>query len=197
MKKITLVLIAALFLLFPATRAPGLTAGHEREKKENSGEKAQISEQDAAYPVVEWDALVPEDWNPRLPFEGLDINSMEDNDPRLARAVEQFKKLWDDAPVNAALKGKSLRIAGFLVALDYEEQNLKEFLLVPYFGACIHAPPPPANQIIYVTTTANVEDILSMEPVWVYGVLDTDPAETELAKSGYTMEAVKVERYQR
>jgi hypothetical protein len=97
--------------------------------------------------------------------------------------------------VNAALKGKPVRIAGFLVALDYEEQNLKEFLLVPYFGACIHAPPPPANQIIYVTTTANVRDILSMEPVWVYGVLDTDPTQTELAKTGYAMEAVKVERY--
>ena len=48
------------------------------------------------------------------------------------------------------LDGKRVRIGGYVVPLDFEATNVKEFLLVPFVGACIHVPPPPPNQIIYV-----------------------------------------------
>jgi hypothetical protein len=74
---------------------------------------------------------------------------------------------------------------------------LKEFLLVPYFGACIHSPPPPANQImiIYVTSEDPVKGFYFMELVWVYGILDMGHNDTDMGRAGYTMKSVKVEHY--
>ena len=59
-----------------------------------------------------------------------------------------------NAPVNTELDGKQVKIPGFIVPLDVaKDGTVSEFFLVPYFGACIHVPPPPPNQIVYVTTS--------------------------------------------
>ena len=66
----------------------------------------------------------------------------------LATAMAMLKKMrdvWDNAPVNTAIVGQQVRIPGFVVPLEDTKDGMKEFLLVPYFGACIHSPPPPAN----------------------------------------------------
>jgi hypothetical protein len=66
------------------------------------------------------------------------------------------------------------------------------FLLVPYLGACIHVPPPPANQIIYVEGGQSIEIDNPFEPVWVTGTLSTQPLATELADVGYRLAAEDV-----
>jgi hypothetical protein len=49
------------------------------------------------------------------------------------------------------LNGKAIRIPGFMVPLDdMDYESVGRFLLVPDPQACIHVPPPPANQMIYV-----------------------------------------------
>ena len=56
-----------------------------------------------------------------------------------------------NAPVLEELNGQFVKIPGFVVPLEGTAELTTEFLLVPYFGACIHVPPPPSNQIVYVT----------------------------------------------
>jgi hypothetical protein len=98
------------------------------------------------------------------------------------------------APVVAALDGKRVRIGGYVVSLDFDATRVKEFLLVPFVGACIHVPPPPANQIVYVKSEQGLDVSGTFDPVWVTGTLKVATAFTGLAEAGYSLVADKVER---
>jgi hypothetical protein len=97
------------------------------------------------------------------------------------------------APVVTALDGKRVRIGGYVVSLDFDATRVKEFLLVPFVGACIHVPPPPANQLVYVKSEQGFDVSGAFEPVWVTGTLKVSTAFTGLAEAGYSMAAEKVE----
>ncbi|HEY1365176.1 MAG TPA: DUF3299 domain-containing protein [Xanthobacteraceae bacterium] len=97
------------------------------------------------------------------------------------------------APVVTDLDGKRVRIGGYVVSLDFDATKVKEFLLVPFVGACIHVPPPPANQIVYVKSDQGFDVSGMFEPVWVTGTLKVTTAFTGLAEASYTLEAEKVE----
>ena len=88
-----------------------------------------------------------------------------------------------------------VRIAGFVAPLDFlGGDQLSEFLLVPYFGACIHVPPPPANQIVYVILEKPM-GIQMMDTVMVYGKLEIEKSESDIGDAGYRIRAVAVEPY--
>ena len=97
------------------------------------------------------------------------------------------------APVVPSLDGKRVHIGGYVVPLDFDATRVKEFLLVPFVGACIHVPPPPANQIVYVKTEQGLDVQGTFDPVWVTGTLKVTPAFTGLAEAGYSLTADKVE----
>lgn len=160
------------------------------------GERLAPAQDDGEVPEIAWDDLLPEDWDPLEAFEGLDIESLDDADPRAIAALEKIREAWDEAPANEALAGKRGRIAGFLVPLDWDAREFSEFLLVPYFGACIHLPPPPANQIIHVMADPPVRGLDMMEAVWVEGRLELGSIDTEMGRSGYRMDAHAVTRYE-
>jgi len=144
---------------------------------------------------VAWESLIPKDWDAMAPFKGLQLDQLDDNDPRAAQALWKAKKYWRDAPVDQSVEGSAIRIPGFIVSLDREGEALKEFLLVPYFGACIHVPPPPANQIIHVRSSKAVKDLRTMDAVWISGVIKIDRSDTSMGAAGYSMTAVKVTPY--
>jgi uncharacterized protein len=94
--------------------------------------------------------------------------------------------------VVADLDSKRVRIGGYVVPLDFEAARIKEFLLVPFVGACIHVPPPPANQIIYVKIERGFDSIGTFDPVTVTGTIKTETAFTGLADAGYSIDAETV-----
>jgi hypothetical protein len=142
-----------------------------------------------------WEELVPPEWKPEQIFEDLKLNEMADNDPRVEAALEEFLKRWNDAPVNPKINGRPVRLPGFVVPLDFEKAEIDEFLLVPYFGACIHVPPPPPNQIVYVKATGPLKGVTAMEVVWVYGKINVEKIQSELGIAGYAIKADRVEIY--
>lgn len=91
------------------------------------------------------------------------------------------------------LDGQRVTIGGYIVPLDFDATKVKEFLLVPFVGACIHVPPPPANQLVYVRHESGVEVKATFDPVWVTGRMRAKVAFTGLAEAGYSIEAEKVE----
>ena len=103
----------------------------------------------SAWPDIGWDALIPKGWDPAAEFKGLDFSRLQDADPRAMEALERIKSVWDTAPAEPTLHGRRGRSAGFVLPLEKKGDKVTEFLIVPYFGACIHTPPPPANQIIH------------------------------------------------
>ena len=97
-----------------------------------------------------------------------------------------------DAPVVKALDGQSVSLPGFVVPLEGDSEPITEFLLVPYFGACIHVPPPPPNQLVHVTIKGGVPIDSLYDAIVVTGVIKTQTWSGEIAQVGYTMQAVGV-----
>ena len=91
--------------------------------------------------------------------------------------------------------GQIVRLAGFIIPLDYSGTGVTAFILVPYVGACIHVPPPPANQLVLVTSEKPYETDGLFAPVVVTGMFGTAQTSTQLAEIGYALSAEKVEPY--
>ena len=95
------------------------------------------------------------------------------------------------------LNGKRVRVPGYVVPFDFSaDAEHKEFLLVPYFGACLHTPPPPPNQIILVKAETAAKIINIEEPVWLEGTLKTGEFLSDLGNSAYELKLSKLEPYE-
>lgn len=150
----------------------------------------------AAPPEISWDELIPPDWNPRKEMEEIMSQAYgPDASPETQAVYARLRKLWDEAPINMSVMGRDVRIPGYLVPLEQGKSGVREFLLVPYFGACIHTPPPPANQIIHVRAAKPVTGLQSMSAIWVEGRLGTQRSHSSMGVSGYTLAATKVEKF--
>jgi len=148
------------------------------------------------YREIDWQALLPKGWDPMAPFKGLPLQEMEDGDPRAQAALEKARAFWRDAPIETALDGEAVRLPGFVVSLDGEGEAIREFLLVPYFGACIHVPPPPSNQVVHVRAAQPLAGLRTMDTVWISGVMRVERAETMMGDAGYAMHNARLEPYQ-
>jgi uncharacterized protein len=163
---------------------------------------AQASKQASSGKAVEitWEDLWPEGEDERLRelYEtyvatvGKDAGSIAEGS-----AADTMPQIGGFTTVSS-LNNTRVRIPGYVVPLDFSPKNTYSgFLLVPYFGACIHTPPPPPNQIVYVAANpqVTVKDIWA--PVWVEGVLTTQRKDSKLADAAYTLKLSKLELYKR
>ncbi len=133
-----------------------------------------------------------------LESEGVDIEGL------LSRRQEIAEKRAQRAYAsNPDLDNRAVRIPGYLLPLEFADRDVTEFLLVPYVGACIHTPPPPPNQIVYVSSEG-FPNPGRFQPVWVEGAMHVDPSTAKLflvdgssdIPTAYTLEASSVELYQ-
>ena len=141
---------------------------------------------------------MPPGWVPENPFSGLtpeELYALGDDSEEAERLMREFDAARSSAPVVGALDGQLVRLPGYVVPLDFEGTELSEFLLVPYFGACIHVPPPPANQIVYVTTSRPYAIEQLFDAVYVTGTLSAKPFLNELGDAGYQLAATRVQPY--
>ena len=110
-----------------------------------------------------------------------------------------------ESDVRSELNGQFIRMAGYLLPLEFQGTDVREFLLVPFIGACIHVPPPSPNQIVYVTLDEAFASEGLYAPVWIEGVLNTNAGTYDLSMydgtapvdAGYSMDGAKVELYER
>jgi uncharacterized protein len=141
------------------------------------------------YRLTHWREFVPPHWKPAVQLRTENIASLDDSDPRAKELLASLRSAWDEAPPNTALDGAAIRTAGFVVPIEQTRDGTREFLLVPYYGACIHTPPPPANQIIDVVASRPVKDLDTMDTVWVEGRLTVARNEHESGASVYALRA--------
>lgn len=88
-----------------------------------------------------------------------------------------------------------VRLPGFIVPIDYSGTGITAFILVPYVGACVHVPPPPANQLVFVTTNTPYEGTGLFEAVKVTGMFGTASMSLELGDIAYALSADQIEPY--
>ena len=132
---------------------------------------------------------------PQLKEAGIDINEL------------MAKRKIIQTSIVEELNGQRVRIPGYLLPLEVSATKVTEFLLVPYVGACIHVPPPPPNQIIYVKIdqSKSYKSKNLYEPVWVTGVLSAKSMVKDLylvdgsagVDIGYSMQATHIEAYKK
>ncbi|MDR2124425.1 MAG: DUF3299 domain-containing protein [Desulfovibrio sp.] len=148
----------------------------------------------SSYEEIQWDALLPESLRGESFFGDLNVDALSDDDPAARAALAAYSEQWKDAPPNPAVQDRSIKIQGFVVPLEWERESvLKEFFLVPYFGACIHVPPPPQNQMIHVTADKPLEGVRSMDTALVYGKLRIENSASDMGNAAYRMSAYRVE----
>ena len=98
--------------------------------------------------------------------------------------------------VRPELNNQTVSIPGFVVPIETNDENaITEFFLVPYFGACIHVPPPPPNQIIFVQYNKGLQVKEIWMPFEIKGILFTEMIENDTAISAYTFLADDVSEY--
>lgn len=93
-----------------------------------------------------------------------------------------------------ALDGQSIKIPGFMVPLEDEQEKVTEFLLVPTPQACIHVPPPPSNQMVFIKMR-NPSDVV-FGPIWIHGVLHISSKKHMYGEASFEIDGILIEPYQ-
>jgi len=157
----------------------------------------------SAYQEIGWEDLRPD--NEKEIDQTTYYKSLEISDDWYLDEEEQSGRgVYSGAPPQASsteviskFNGKSIRLPGYVVPLEFESENLvSKFFLVPYFGACFHRPPPPPNQIVYVSSAEPFEYESIYDPVWVMGIIKTEQTGNDIATSSYVMDLHQLEPYE-
>lgn len=91
------------------------------------------------------------------------------------------------------LNGLKVKIAGYIVPVEVDgDSQMSEFFIVPYFGACIHVPPPPPNQIILARLAKPIPVTEIYDAYWIEGTLNVEQIKNDIAASAYTLTTSKV-----
>ena len=190
-------LILGIGLLTACSDAPDSETG---DRAAGSGQTTQVDTgpgNAGDFTELDWEALIPPEWRPDKLMADYKVDDLADDDPRAQELMEKLQGLWQQAPVVPDLDGQRVRLPGFVVPLEADAQTMAEFLLVPYYGACIHVPPPPANQTVHVVTAKGGEYHGGLfDTVWVNGTLKVERLSSELGDAGYRIDAVLVEPYE-
>jgi uncharacterized protein len=130
---------------------------------------------------IMWDDLIP----PGLPYAEIigegEIDAINDT----------WNPIYDANAVklNEALNGAYITMPGFIIPFDISAKGVTNFMLVPYVGACIHTPPPPANQLVMVDSAKPWPGDQLWDAVWVTGTMRTQLQSTKLGQTGYSLTA--------
>ena len=186
---------SACFALLLGSLLPCLSQALDPPKPASSAKSAAGTP--AAPRELSWDDLLPESERLAPPAPSQRIQPLFDDESG-PPAVQE-----GSARVNGKLDGLTVKLPGFMVPIRFtalpgngDAGYVSEFLLVPYFGACIHMPPPPPNQIVHVKMAPPRQMQSMYEPVWVTGKLSTRRVNSELADAAYSIAGEKIEQYE-
>lgn len=133
----------------------------------------------------------------RADFEGESGQTITEEElAAFVSDIDQMRALQEPGgEIRPELDGLTIRMAGYVTPVGFDADRVTEFILVPFLGACIHVPPPSADQLVYVTEAEGLELDMMYEPIWVTGTLKAEPLATVLADVGYRIEGAAVEPY--
>lgn len=138
---------------------------------------------------LEWSDLLPDGQNAIPPS----LQGLLGHDESALPSSQQPQS----SGVRTDWNGQIVSLPGFIVPIDYSGTGVTAFILVPYVGACVHVPPPPANQLVFVTSPTPYESSGLFEAVTVEGMFGTASTSTQLADIAYALSAESIVPYRR
>lgn len=146
---------------------------------------------------IAWEDLLPEGEQERIDqIYQEQMMMLYASGPVAEGSAADTMQQWGTFNAVQELDGEKIRIPGFTVPFEYgADAKITQFLLVPYFGACIHAPPPPPNQTLLIRTDEPISLRELPQAVWIEGEINIEIAETDLADAAYVISAENVVEY--
>lgn len=142
----------------------------------------------------EGDQLVSQLKAPAL-NEGASANNNQTTNER-SLAEDRYQQALASTNIRPEFNERDIRIPGFIVPLEFDDhQTITTFFFVPFFGACIHMPPPPPNQIIYAEYEPGIRLDALYDPFWISGTVFTSLVENDMATAAYSMTVTSIEPY--
>lgn len=149
--------------------------------------------------LLKWGELLPPTEMTLLRKYQIDRMAMLDNQFEIALKAandDEYKSSLVSTHTVDTFFGEVVAISGFIVPLEVnEKQQVTQFFFVPYFGACIHYPPPPPNQIIYSRLEGGLDDININQAYTLTGVLRGGLFEDPAGTSAYILEIAEIHEY--
>jgi hypothetical protein len=136
---------------------------------------------------ITWDDLIP----PGVPYSEIVAEGEVDERNDLWRPIFDSNA----TKLNPILDGAYIKMPGFIIPIDLSPAGVTSFVLVPYVGACLHVPPPPPNQLVFVTTETPWPSDDLWDAVWVTGQMQHEIQSTDVADTGYELKADEMEVY--
>ena len=164
--------------------------------------------QPSQHMTIQWTDLIPQDEldilaNPPSYISDIEDGSLEDqigsqaNNSTVLEMEDSYQLALVSTRIKPEMDGRAVRIPGFIVPLEFDgEQIITEFFLVPYFGACLHMPPPAPNQIIHVNYEKGLELEALYDPFWITGILSASLVKNDTATAAYAIKMDSYEAYQ-
>ncbi|MBN6101475.1 DUF3299 domain-containing protein [Xanthomonas sp. CFBP 8703] len=149
-----------------------------------------LGESDAdGYRELDWTAMLPP----------VDLQALENTgEPQVDHSGNHAMPQTGTYHTVAAVLARKVRLPGYVVPLDSDDAGrVREFLFVPYYGACIHVPPPPPNQIVHVRLDTPIDPPDMYSPFYLSGQLRAETLHGELAGTAYTMEQARLHPYEK
>lgn len=148
------------------------------------------------YRTLSWEDLMPTGEWERVNKEMEFFFNTQGNDMFAEGSAFDEARQFGTYNVVEELNNQKIRLAGFVVPFDFSsDKEVSEFLLVPYFGACLHTPPPPPNQIVFVKAAKPIKVESIWDPIWAYGNLMTEKHLNEMGNAAYTLQLEKWDLY--
>jgi len=171
-------------------------------------ENKKEAEDKGKYPEIEWAELIPKDdlealLNPPSAIDSIADGSAGDSLDALEgmmaeeEAASRYYAALKSAKVVESFNGKNVKLPGFIVPLQADEENrVTEFFIVPYFGACLHLPPPPPNQIVYAKVEKGFNLNSMHDAYWFEGKVTVADTKRDLGHSAYSLDVESVYLYE-
>jgi hypothetical protein len=145
-----------------------------------------LASANASVRTIDWLELMPEE----------ELSALQDIPEVDHMGMMETPDYSNSNPV-LAMNGAEGRLPGYIVPVSITADNkISEFFVVPYFGACIHVPPPPPNQIVYAKPETPIDMTEIWAAYWVYGKIEVKPTRNAVAQSFYVINVEKVEPWE-
>lgn len=151
---------------------------------------------------LEWQALIPDHERSVLArYQSTDPNTIPGLTDQIIKTIEasgdfEYQQAMFSTNTVDSLNGRDIAVGGFVVPLDYyPNKDIKDMFVVPYFGACLHFPPPPPNQMMYVRLQPGFSDIDLEQAYLLKGKLSIELYEDIMGTSAYSLDVISIEKY--
>lgn len=149
--------------------------------------------------AITWQSLLPAyERELIMKYQPTQAKTVSDLTEQVLRSIEASSdKSYQNAMVSTNtvdhFDGSHVALSGFVVPIEFHVDNTPSLVfLVPYYGACIHFPPPPPNQIVFARLAPGFKNFDITQAYQFEGQLQQGMFEDQLGTSAYTIEVALI-----